>query len=108
MNPLMSLARALLQAAISQILGQQNLVSEMVRSPMNAFIQQVMGGVWIGKGADAFVQSVQQEAFPVIENFVGSTTTLTTHINNAIDIMEQADREASQVVQTLVGIIEAI
>jgi hypothetical protein len=45
---LIRFARRVVQNVLSQLMQQFNLVQEQAYSPMQAMVQQVMAGVWVG------------------------------------------------------------
>ena len=64
-----------LDAVVNVLARQQNILEEQVQGNIRAIIGQVTSGVWIGAGADAFVQELQTEFLPVsasLDNSIGS------------------------------------
>ncbi len=55
---LLKLARQVVESVMGQLMQQFNVVQEQAMSPMKAMVDQVVGGVWVGDGADAFVEEV--------------------------------------------------
>ena len=55
---LIRFARKVVQNVLSQLTQQFNVIQEQAYQPMQAMVQQVMDGVWVGKGADAFVEAL--------------------------------------------------
>ena len=50
---LLRFARQVVAGVMSQLTQQMNIVQQQAYRPMQMMVQQVTGGVWIGKGADA-------------------------------------------------------
>ena len=57
-NPLLRLAEQVVQQVMQQVTQQLGQIEQMALQPMQTMVQQVTGGVWIGNGADAFVNDV--------------------------------------------------
>jgi hypothetical protein len=61
---LLRFARKVVGNVLSQLTKQLNVVQEMAYQPMQQMVQQVTSGVWVGKGADAFVEEVSSIMMP--------------------------------------------
>jgi hypothetical protein len=97
-----------LQNVMNQLTQQLNVVQEQAHSPMQAMIQQVQSGVWIGRGADAFVEEVSNLFIPsvgFVSSFIGKTQ---QNINQAVDIMDQADNDVRGMVENLADMFDGI
>ena len=71
------------------------------RAAMRAAVQQVVSGVWVGHGADAFVEEVSNIMLPGVGK-IGEQISLTqNNINHAIDTIDRADEEATNRVNGL-------
>jgi uncharacterized protein YukE len=97
---LLRLARAVLEGILSQLNQQLNIVQEQAFNPLKAIVQAVMGGVWIGRGADAFVEEVSNLAIPGVSQVADHITTMRNNLSNARDIIERADEEVDRLVQS--------
>jgi len=97
---LLRLARAVLDGVLSQMFQQFNTVTEQAINPLKAIVQSVMGGVWIGKGADAFVEELSSLAIPGVGQVADHIHTLHHNIITARDIIERADEEVSRLVHS--------
>jgi hypothetical protein len=51
---------------ISQILSQFNFIQDLITAPINAMVQQVLGGIWKGEGANRFVAEMTGEVVPML------------------------------------------
>lgn len=98
-NPLIRLARAVLENVLSQLTQQKNIVAELALKPMNLMVQQVIGGVWIGKGADAFVQEVQSLCIPQTRAIETTIGVLGTNLVQARERIERADQDVNRLIQ---------
>jgi uncharacterized protein YukE len=99
MNLLLRLARAVLDNVLSQLTQQKNIVAELALKPMNMMIQQVGGGIWIGKGADAFVQEVQSLCIPQTRAIETTIGTLGVNLTQARERIERADQDVNRLIQ---------
>jgi uncharacterized protein YukE len=102
------LARAILQNVLSQLMQQFNQVTDEVLSPMRAIVSQVTGGVWIGQGADAFVEEVSSIMIPGAGQVGESITSFHGNLTNAMDVMDQADSAVSNIVNGISDIFGSI
>jgi len=95
-------------AFMGQILQQVNVVQEMAQKPMQMMAQQVVGGVWKGKGADAFVQEVQGLLMPNASKISDSMTIVHKNMTRAVDVMDRADAEVKTKCAALGDVFGAI
>jgi hypothetical protein len=61
---LIRLARKVVQGVMSQLMQQLNVVQDQALAPMRTMVQAVIGGIWIGEGANAFVEEVSNLMIP--------------------------------------------
>ena len=87
--------------AISQILKQVNVVQDAVTSPLRGLVNEVMGGMWKGEGANRFVQEMTSEVIPMLMNIMGFNTSFANSITKAQNRMNQAINQATSQAQTL-------
>ena len=105
---LLRFARQVVQNILSQLTQQFNIVQEQAYSPMQAMVQQVMDGVWIGKGADAFVDEVSSLMMPGVGKIGDGSNVFSKNIQNAMDVMDRADDQVSGIVNALGDIFDSI
>lgn len=105
---LLRFARQVVQNILSQLTQQFNVVQEQAYSPMQAMVQQVTDGVWVGKGADAFVEEVSSLMMPGVGQIGEGISTYSNNIQNAMDVMDQADEQVSGIVNALGDIFGSI
>jgi uncharacterized protein YukE len=96
---LLRVARGVIENVLQQLMQQKNIVAEMAMRPMEAMIQQVVGGVWIGKGADAFVREVQSVMLPGVRIVEGNIGTMSRNIQFARDRIERADEDVTRLIK---------
>jgi len=97
---LLRLARAVLENVLSQMAQQFNIVQEQALNPTKTIVQSVVGGVWIGKGADAFVDELTSQCIPGIGQVADQINTMRTNITIARDTIEHADEEVDRMVRS--------
>ncbi|HID51612.1 MAG TPA: hypothetical protein EYP41_06210 [Anaerolineae bacterium] len=105
---LLRFARQVVQNVLSQLTQQFNLIQEQAYSPMQAMVQQVMDGVWVGKGADAFVEEVSSLMMPGVGKIGEGINTYSKNIQNAMDVMDRADEQVAGIVNALGDIFDGI
>lgn len=100
-NPLLRFARSVVQNVLSQLTQQMNVVQDQAYSPMQQMVQQVVGGVWVGRGADAFVEEINGLMMPRTNRVTENINTLNKNVMFAIDRIDQADDEVQTAVNSL-------
>jgi hypothetical protein len=63
----------------------------------------VTGGVWRGRGADAFVAELSTLMVPGVGRVAQEITTVHQDVTKACEVMERADAQARGVVSSLRG-----
>ncbi len=101
MSTILRFARQVVQNILSQLTQQFNIIQEQAYSPMQAMVQQVTDGIWVGKGADAFVEEVSSIMMPGVGKIGDGVNLFGKNIQNAIDVMDQADEQVSGIVNSL-------
>ena len=100
MGFLFRFARKLVEGILSQLMQQLNIVQELAMAPMRAMVQQVVGGVWRGEGANAFVQEVSSLMIPGVGRVADTITTLNRNVQFAQNAIDRADEEVSKIVKS--------
>ncbi len=108
MSVLLRFARQVVQNVLGQLTQQFNVIQEQAFSPMQAMVQQVTDGVWIGKGADAFVEEVSSIMMPGVGKIGDGINVFSKNIQNAMDVMDRADEQVSGFVNSLGDIFGGI
>jgi uncharacterized protein YukE len=89
---------------VMQDIGKQiNVIQSDAFNPLRAILGQIANGVWIGKGADAFVEEVSNIVLADIGRATESLTGFNTNVKSALDKFEQADNNASGAIGGFVG-----
>jgi uncharacterized protein YukE len=97
---LVRMARSVVDNVLSQLLQQKNVVLEQAMRPMEAMVQQVLGGIWIGKGADAFVQEVRSIMVPGVRTIDTNLGTFSRNIQFARERIDRADSDVAKLVKS--------
>ena len=105
MSVLLRFARQVVQNVLSQLMQQFNVVQEQAFKPMQMMVQQVTNGVWVGKGADAFVEEVSSIMMPGVGKIGDGINLFSKNIQNAMD---RADEQVSGFVNSLGDIFGGI
>ncbi len=95
---LIRLARKVVEQVLGQLTQQLNIVEEQALSPMRAMVQSVTNGIWVGEGANAFVNEVSSMMIPGVGRVADSITTMGNNIRHAQDVMDQADDKVNQLI----------
>lgn len=99
---IMRFARKIFDNALGQLMQQFNTVQELALAPMRAIIGEVTGGVWRGKGADAFVEEVSSLMIPGVGRVAENIQTFSGNLQFARDVIERADEEVDRLVRSKV------
>jgi uncharacterized protein YukE len=96
---LIRIARAVLNNVLSQLMQQFNVIQDQALSPMRSMIQQVTDGIWIGEGANAFVEEVSNLMIPGVGQVGENISTMSKNLQFARDTIERADEEVDRLVK---------
>lgn len=108
MGKLLRFARQVVANVLSQLTQQLNIVQNQAMQPMRMMIQQVTGGVWVGDGANAFVQEVSSLMIPGVGKVGENITTMQRNLNRAIEVMDRADQQVNSMVRGLSDVFNGI
>ncbi len=100
---LMRLAKAMVRQVTSQMTQQVKVVQDAAIQPIRQVIAQVTGGVWRGRGADAFVAELSTLMVPGVGRVAQEITTVHQDVTKACETMERADSQARSAVSSLRG-----
>jgi uncharacterized protein YukE len=98
---LLSFARSVVDGVLGQITSQLNFVNDSALAPINSMVDAVTGGVWRGKGADAFVAEMKGSVIPEIGSITGSIGSIGGAIRKGEEIIEQADNAVAGIINGL-------
>lgn len=100
--------RSIVGGVLGDLGRQMNIVQELAHKPMQMMVQQVVGGVWVGKGADAFVQEVSNIMMPNTNTIAQTIGQTAKNIQRAIDVMDNCDRQVRSKANALSDIFGGI
>lgn len=95
-------------SGMSQLMGCMNIIQSLVTAPMKGIVQAVVGGVWIGDGATAFVDEVSNLAMPGVGMVSDHVQFMRNNIQKAMDTINQAENQAKGIAQNLGDIFGGI
>jgi len=78
-------------SVFGQIMNQVTNIEDQITSPLRSIIQQVTNGIWVGKGADAFVDEMNSQVLPAIASLVASLAGFGGGINQAGSIFDDLE-----------------
>ena len=87
---------------ISGWLKQVTQIEEAVISPINGLVNQVMGGIWKGAGADKFVAEMKSVVLPMLASLLTINNGWANAMNKLQSTMQNATSQASSAVGGLV------
>lgn len=95
----MKLLRGPVQDVVSRIMKQIDILGD-VQSRFSGF-SSALQGAWIGEDADAFVEEVQTRLIPEIMDLIAAIGGMPGGLNQAMDIMDAADKRGRGLVSQL-------
>ncbi len=107
-NPLVKIAKKVVGGIRQSLMGQVSLLETAVQAPIQAMVKEVVGGVWVGEGADAFVEQCTRLFIPQTKGITANVRSVHAGIGKALDIMEAADKKSLSFVSNLDGIFRGI
>ena len=105
---LIRIARQVLNTVLSQLSQQFDVVTDQALSPMRMIIQQVTNGVWVGQGANAFVEEVSSLMIPGVGQVGTNINTIADNLRFAVDVMDRADEQVNTMVNGLADIFDGV
>lgn len=108
MGFLLRFARSIVDGVINTINNQIRHIADAITSPLRAMVQQVVGGVWRGEGANRFVAEMTNEVLPMLVNIGNVNMSFGSLLRRAMDIMDRADRQATSQAQQLYDVFNNI
>lgn len=95
------------QDVVGQVVQQSQQVED-VTGVIRGGMQPIAGGAWIGQGAQAFIDEVNSRLLPEIAALIASIGGFGGNINQAMDIVNQADNDVFGVTNTIGEIFDSI
>ena len=97
---LIRVARQVLEGVLSQLTKQLSVVEDQALSPMRAMIEAVTGGIWVGDGANAFIEEVASIMIPGVGQVASHISTFSSNLQFARDVIDRADEEVNRMVSS--------
>lgn len=98
---LLKVARAVLEGVLQEITRQINIVQQQVIEELKNYVSRGFDDIWQGDDALQFKDKVMKRAIPGAEQIVGITTNTHSGIIRAAEVIQNADRQATQMVGDL-------
>lgn len=76
-----------------------SIVEQQAMTPIRLIAQQVLGGIWKGKGANAFVEEITRLTLPGVGRVSEHLTLMNQKIQFAQDVIDRADEHAGRLVK---------
>jgi len=95
------------QDVVNQVTQQANQIEDVVGG-IRGGMQPIMGGAWVGQGAQAFIEEVNTRLIPQIMQLIASIVGFGGGINSALDIISQADNDVFGLVNNIGDIFDSI
>lgn len=105
---LLRIARAAVSSVVRMVTQAVNQVMESVTRPLQGMVQQVLGGIWKGEGAQRFAEEMTSQVIPQLMNLTMSFSNTASYINRALDTMTRADKQAQKLASGLVDVFKSI
>jgi len=105
---LLKIARSMLQGVFGEITKQLNVIEQQAKEPLNGFVKEVMGGAWQGPDADRFVNEVSNMIGPKVNDAGIFIKKFHSGIERALQAIEGADKQATQMVGELDNVFSKI
>ena len=95
------------QDVVSQVVKQSQLVED-VSNAIRGGMQPITGGAWVGQGAQAFIDEVQSRLLPEVAALIASIGGFGGNINQAMDLVGEADDQVFGVVNNIAETFDSI
>ena len=94
---LIRIARHMVQMAKTQVNNQINVVETRVSNEASKQVQKVVSGIWVGKGAEAFVEVINNEFAGRVNRILGHGRFMVQTIDHAVEKITEADQQAASI-----------
>ncbi len=95
---ILKLVMKVLEAVLSEITKQVNRVQSEVLNEMTKMVSSGFDDFWRGEDADQFKEKILKMAVPKAQDIVGIVGKVGGGIKQASDIIQNADKKATQIV----------
>jgi len=90
-----------IESALGGLGGILNTITNEIEQPIKSMVQQVLGGIWKGKGADAFVDMINNQVMGGVSKAQTHVGNYRLHINSSVELMNGGDMKGAQVTGSL-------
>ena len=85
----------IVQSVVGQIVSQMTNIEDNIIAPICEIVNDIKGGMWVGKGADAFVKEMGSVVLPMIANLIACLAGFNDGIGKASSIIDQLEDAVS-------------
>lgn len=93
---------------VSQIMSQINIVQQSITAPLRSWVGQVTSGIWVGDGANKFVEEMTSQVIPQLASIMTINTNFANSIKKTLDTLQQAVQTATGIANTLPDVFNQI
>ncbi len=101
LDGILKLVKKVVDSVLSEITKQVNRVQNEVLQEMTKMVTSGFDDVWRGEDADQFKEKILKMAVPQAESIVGICTSTSTGLQQAMNIIQNADKKVNQIVGDL-------
>ena len=95
----------LVRSAVGQVVGgiQQwhGIIEVEIRQQVQAMIDEVVGGIWVGEGATRFVEELNTIVIPDTDCVLEACTDYVTAITSSVGVIDNLENEICSIVGNL-------
>ena len=101
-----------IQDMVEEVIGgwlkQATQFQQVVLDPINGLVDQVMGGIWKGKGAEKFVAEMKNVVIPMLASLLTIHTGWANSMRKLQETLQSATSQATSAVSGLVDFFSGI
>jgi hypothetical protein len=102
----MKMLKGPVQEVIQRIMSQMQVMQDL-QSQFGNFASSITEA-WVGEDAEAFASEIQSRLVPEIVALIAAIGGMPPGINNAMDIIDQADSKGRAMINDLAGVFDGI
>lgn len=104
----LSVVRIAIQMVLQQIAQQSGRLVDEIQNPVQAIIQEVIGGAWVGNGANKFLDELYSVFVPSCDQIQASCQITTSSILYSVNSVDEADSQVEQLIGNLDSVFRSI
>jgi len=101
LDGILKFVQKIVEAVLSEITKQMNRVQNEVLNEMTKMISGPFDEIWRGEDADQFKEKIQKIATPKATDIISIITKMGNGLKQAGDIIQGADKKATQIVSDI-------